>query len=99
MKAHVKGKFSLGQIVATPSALAALARNGEAAILYLQRHASGDWGALCDEDKRANEDALLSGARILSAYILCDETKLWVITEAAVDGTRNSTCLLLPEEY
>jgi hypothetical protein len=45
--------FSLGRIVATPGALAALEKVGKAPIDYLQRHARGDWGeALGDEDSR-----------------------------------------------
>jgi hypothetical protein len=35
----------LGQIVATPGALEALARAGQEAKLFLERHASGDWGS------------------------------------------------------
>ena len=64
------------------------------------RHASGDWGIVCDEDKQANNDALRAGARLLSAYFLTDETKLWIITDAQDDkGKRQATTLLLPEEY
>ena len=64
---------------------------------FLNRHVSGDWGELCEEDKELNDQALHDGNRILSAY----ETsagytrKIWVITEA----DRSVTTLLLPEEY
>jgi hypothetical protein len=58
-------------------------------------HARGDWGEVHPEDARANDEALLSGERLLSSYRLADGTKLWIITEA----DRSSTCLLLPEEY
>ena len=93
-------RFRLGQIVATPGALEALQRNNITAFDYLRRHASGDWGALCEEDKLANEEAITSGARLMSAYFLPDETKVWVITEAADDaGNRMATTLLLPDEY
>ena len=93
-------KFTLGQIVATPGALEALQRNHTTAFDFLRRHASGDWGVLDAEDKQANEDALTSGARLMSAYILPDETKVWVITEAEDDsGNRLATTLLLPDEY
>ena len=94
--------FSLGRIVATPGALAALEKVGKAPIDYLQRHARGDWGTVCDEDKEANAGALRTGARLLSAYLLPDETKIWIITDAVVDpdtGARQATTLLLPEEY
>ena len=87
-------KFELGQVVATPGALEALRDAGRTPVEFLSRHVRGDWGELCDEDNRANEDALRNGSRILSAYSL-DEVRIWVITEA----DRSSTCVLLPEEY
>ena len=93
-------RFSLGQTVATPGALEALHRNNSTGLEYLRRHASGDWGIVCEEDKQANNEALRTGARLLSAYFLSDETKLWIITEAEDDkGNRQATTLLLPEEY
>ena len=63
--------------------------------LYLARHAGGDWGDVCPEDARANDQALREGMRLLSAYTLQDGTRVWIITEA----DRSSTCILLPEEY
>ena len=57
-------------------------------------------GVLSDGDRQANDEALQSGARILSSYLLPDETKLWIITDATDEnGTRAATTLLLPEEY
>lgn len=95
--------FSLGRIVATPGALASLERNRKAPIEYLQRHAKGDWGeALGEEDAQANVDALKHGTRLLSAYLLPDETRLWIITDGVINpdtGERYATTLLLPEEY
>lgn len=95
--------FSLGRIVATPGALAALERVGKAPIDYLQRHARGDWGeALGAEDTEANAVALRQGTRLLSSYLLPDQTKLWIITDGVVDQEtreRYATTLLLPEEY
>ncbi len=96
--------FSLGRVVATPGALAALEKVGKDPLEYLQRHATGkDWGeALCDEDKEANAEALKDGTRLLSAYLLPDETKLWIVTSGVVNpdtGERYATTLLLPEEY
>ena len=38
--------FPLGQIVATPGALAALERAKQPPTSFLARHASGDWGEL-----------------------------------------------------
>lgn len=88
-------KFILGKTVATPRALNALADSGESPAQFLNRHVSCDWGEVCNEDKQANEDALLHGERILSAYRTAKSVKIWVITEA----DRSSTCMLLPEEY
>ena len=93
-------RFPLGQIVATPGALEALQRNNATGFDYLRRHVSGDYGIVSKEDHQANEDALKTGARLMSAYFLPDETKLWIITEAADDaGKRVATTLLLPDEY
>jgi len=100
MSTEQKVQFPLGQVVATPGALEALRRNNSTGLEYLRRHASCDWGIVCESDKQANNEALQSGARLLSAYFLPDETKLWIITEAADDeGNRAATTLLLPDEY
>ncbi|NLN92782.1 MAG: hypothetical protein GX130_05655 [Candidatus Hydrogenedens sp.] len=93
--------FSLGMTVITPGALAALGRNNSTGLEYLTRHATGDWGDLCKDDKQANDEAIQTGARILSAYHLADGTKIWIITEAEIDEKHNrqATTILLPEEY
>lgn len=87
--------FPLGQTVATPGALEALGQAGESPAPYLGRHQRGDWGDLDDLDKQANEDALVHGARLLSAYVLPTTERMWIITEA----DRAYTTLLLPGEY
>ena len=94
-------KFDLGPVVSTPGALEALEKNGSDGLEYLARHARGDWGELCDDDKAANDDALKTGARILSAYVLPDGTKLWIITDAEIDEQhhRQATTFLLPSDY
>jgi hypothetical protein len=92
--------LQLGPVVATPGVLAAMAKTGESPKAFLQRHQIGDWGELDHEDLHANELALASGSRILSAYRLNDGTKIYVITEAVGDdGERQLTCVLLPDEY
>jgi hypothetical protein len=48
-------KFQPGQIVATPGALEAFREAGEGPETYLQRHVSGDWGQVCEEDRQENE--------------------------------------------
>jgi len=93
--------FDLGPVVSTPGALEALQRNSMTGLELLARHCRGDWGDLDDEDKRANEAALKTGARLLSAYHLPDGEKLWIITDAEIDEQhhRQSTVFLLPSEY
>jgi hypothetical protein len=89
------GKFDLGQTLATPGAVEAMARADHIAPEFLLRHKHGDWGELCAEDRRENERALRQGSRLLSAYRTRDDAKLWVITE----WDRSATTMLLPEEY
>jgi hypothetical protein len=93
--------FDLGPIVSTPGALEALRACDADPLQYLGRHARGDWGDLCEEDKHSNNAALQTGARLMSAYTLPDGTKLWVITDAEIDDNHNrqATTFLLPDEY
>ena len=88
-------KFSLGQIVGTPAALKVIAESGQSPEFFLAKHVSGDWGEVDAEDQRLNDQALISGERLLSAYRTLRGVKIWVITEA----DRSSTCCLLPSEY
>lgn len=91
-----KALFTLGQIVATPGALSALGDEGIDSEALLNRHVTGDWGELSEDDRSENELSLKEGFRILSAYKLpLTGVKLWVITEA----DRSVTTLLLPDEY
>ncbi len=100
MSTKPKIRFELGQVVSTPGALEALQRNKTNGIEFLHRHATGDWGIVCEEDKLVNDIALKTGARLMSAYFLPDETKLWLITDAEDgNGNRQVTTFLLPEEY
>ena len=96
-----KPKFSLGTNVATPGALEAISDSGQSPADFLSRHAQCDWGnELCAEDRQLNDQALVDGSRILSAYRTAKNIKLWIITEAADDnGKRAATTILLPEEY
>ena len=87
--------FELGQIVATPGALAALKKAGQQPGEFLTRHVKREWGDLDDEDRKENEYSLEHGFRLLSAYKTNAGDRLWIITEA----DRSVTTLLLPEEY
>ena len=88
-------KFPLGQLVATPGALAALKEAKVGFWPYVQRHQEGDWGSVCQEDAAENELSLKEGFRLLSVYSLPDGCKIWIITEA----DRSATTILLPVEY
>jgi hypothetical protein len=88
-------RFPLGQVVATPAALHALEDAGQDARKILDRHRRGDWGNISREDADGNEQAIARGDRILSAYLLNTNVKIWIITEA----DRTATTILLPDEY
>ena len=93
------GKFPMGQIVLTREAYHWSVTNGEFSHFVtrsLKRHARGDWGNLCQEDKKENELALREGnLRLFSAYEHWRLPKIWIITEA----DRPATTILFPEEY
>lgn len=88
-------KFPLGEIVATPGALAALEASGQTPDFFLDRHVSGNWGDVDDQDADENDESVRHGWRILSAYRTLKGVPVWVITEA----DRTVTTLLLPSEY
>jgi hypothetical protein len=87
--------LELGQIVATPGALAALKKAGQQPGEFLTRHVNREWGDLSEEDRKENDYSLEHGFRLLSAYRTHAGDKLWIITES----DRSVTTLLLPEEY
>ena len=90
-----KPKFSPGEIVATPGALAAMEEHQCPPLTLLARHLSGDWGAVPVEDAQLNDQALQSDGRLLSSYPVGGNTRIWVITE----WDRSATTFLLPGEY
>lgn len=85
----------LGQVLATPGAVELLRSLQLTPLRFVLRHMGGDWGDVCEEDRQANAEALVQGARVMSVYELGSTQRLWIITEA----DRSSTTLLLPEEY
>ena len=93
-----KGKFPLGQMVMTRGVNDRVAEDTEFSKFVIEsigRHARGEWGDLCEEDKKENEFALGKCLRLFSAYEKEGLPKLWVITEA----DRSVTTCLFPEEY
>jgi len=89
----LNGKFALGRMVITPNALENL--NPTDVYDSLQRHVSGDWGDVCDEDMVENDFALDKTLRLFSVYHDRNKKKFWIITEA----DRSATTVLLPEDY
>lgn len=85
--------FPLGQVVITATARAQL----DARVVFesVGRHERGDWGDVCDEDRRENEISLRAGFRLLSVYRDISNAVFWVITEA----DRSATTVLLPDDY
>lgn len=86
-------KFQLGALVATQGCIAEVPDADIQAALH--RHANGDWGDVCAEDKGLNDQALIDNTRLLSVYKAADGTVFWIITE----WDRSVTTVLLPEEY
>lgn len=88
-------RLPLGQLVATPAAIAALAAADVSIFKLLNRHARGDWGDLSTEDLALNDLAAITGQRVLSSYLLGNGQKVWIITE----WDRSVTTTLLPDDY
>lgn len=64
----------------------------------IQRHLRGDWGDVGPDDAEANDVSLADGSRLLSSYRVGGR-KIWIITEARVEGYPTATSVLFPEEY
>jgi len=94
-KTERKPLFDLGQLVATPGALAALEKSGQSPMEFLSRHVTGDWGEIPEENCRENQFSLEKGFRLMSSYRTTANDVVWVITESS----RSHTTLLLPQEY
>jgi hypothetical protein len=87
-------------IVATPEALKAIEDAAQTPDFFVDKHSQGDWGEVDSFDSRANDEALVSGDRILSAYRTLRGVRIWIITEAVGEGgKREATIILLPEQY
>lgn len=93
--------FELGQLVATPGAIELSEQHGVSILELVCRHASGDFGDLCNDDKQLNLEAIQDGSRVMSSYIVGElNDRLWIITEAkGEDGVRVATTALRPDEY
>ena len=86
-------KFNVNRVVLTRAAAEVL--NGTQIYCGLQLHQLGNWGEICEEDRLANEDALLNEGRLMSVYKTGNDIVFWIITE----WDRSITTVLLPEDY
>lgn len=59
-----------------------------------EKYLTGDWGDLCEEDKKLNEDAIINNERILGAYPT-SKGRIYIITER----DRSYTTILFVSEY
>lgn len=94
----IEATFDLGFCVASPTALKIFTLME--IMQCLKRHAVRDWGELSDYDRKENDNAILTGDRILSVFSFPDGRVLWVITDNA-DSTGNRVCTacILPDDY
>ena len=93
-------RFDLGRRLTTQAALEVIRSSGQVPREFLDRHARGDWGDVTPDDARLNDDALVSGGRLLSSYRTRSGAVVWVLTEAEDDHhARAATTILLPDEY
>lgn len=93
-------KFKTGEIVTTCGVYDLMDMEPEFRDFVLHsfaRHFMCDWGEIAPKDKRRNDEAVLNGDRILSAYNYPDheDWKIWIITE----WDRSATTILFPHEY
>ncbi|MCY4631671.1 MAG: hypothetical protein OXE75_12430 [bacterium] len=71
-------RVPLGHLVATRAVDRQLLGQAEGrafVMVCLRRHAGGDWGELDDHDAEANDLATVTGARVLSSYLIPGELR------------------------
>ena len=84
-------KFEIGEVVATPAALAALQAIGQTLPNLLARHQAGDWGDVADQVRSVNERGLVECFNLQSAYAVNRGQRLVVVT----NGERTVTMIHL----
>lgn len=94
----IKTLFHLGNVTATAQVVNSL--DEQTILAIVRRHAMGDWGNICHEDRMANIIAIEKGDRLLSRYNLEQFgyeglEDVYVITEA----DRSYTTVLFTSEY
>ena len=92
-------KFELGQVVTTAGVYGLIKEDDKFLDFVndsLRRYCECDWGSLCEDDAKLNDEAVrLNNDRILAAYEKEGLPKIWIITEY----DRSATTILFPDEY
>jgi hypothetical protein len=90
---------NLGRVVATAAVAAAIPHPQITALL--DRHATGDWGDISEDDKAANDEAARSGdGRLFSSYLTPEHGKVWIITDdIRGEGEGPITTVMVPDDY
>ena len=86
--------FKMGIVVATAEAALALAKSRTQPEELLDQHASGMFGEVKEQQRRANLDAIRDGGRIVSIFTVASGDRLHVVTES----NWSSTTILLEGE-
>lgn len=87
-----------GRIVATRQAVETV--DPQLIAEALHRHIRLDWSDCDPLDRKANKQALGSGARLLGIYKVAPGVELWVETSAENnDGVREYTTVMLGSDY
>src|SRR5260370_20089792 len=79
-KTERKPLFDLGQLVATPGALAALEKSGQSPMDFLSRHVAGDLREIPEEDKQVNPLSLEKSFPLMNSYRTNTNAVVMVIT-------------------
>lgn len=90
-------KFDLGKICKTCGIDYAVQEDESFLVEIMscfEKYVKCDWGDLCDEDKQANDVALINEGRILASY-KTSKGKVYIITES----DHSVTTVLFANEY
>lgn len=88
--------FQFGKMIITAQAEGILSE--PTVVEALSRHRDNDWGDLCKDDWKLNDEAVRNGGRLFSVYKFMrdrGEDKFYIITE----WDRNVTTVLMPSDY
>lgn len=86
-----------GRVCMTRHIMDAIVEDGEfhsSVMNMIFRYVSGDWGEMCETDKRLNDNAVKCGDRVLASYD-SKKGKVYIITE----WDRSATTILFANEY